>query len=471
MDILELIEKDGFKFAKMASTNNGEYKGPCPWCGGTNRFTIWPHLNEGRYICRQCERLGDAIQYLRDYHDMSYLLACAELGIPYKYTAIKPLTRSETEWTPRQTTTPPLTWQKKADAFLFESYKHLLSAAGKTHRDWLNERGISNDTIKTARLGWNFNSIVFDPESWGLLHETDNYGKLKSVWLPEGLIIPYFKNYKLIRLRTRQENPITDDRYIIVRGSNTSYMRYAEYDESKPCMIVESELDGWLCHSAAGDLVNVYATGSAQTRPDEETHKQLSNAAILLSLDLDSAGIESAKWWQKHYPDSIEWPCPAGKDPGEGFQERVNIREWIAAGIAKLKRLKPSIRPKIVSYETPTPTPDQSADNPAEESGQPQPAQSDPPARPEEDHPLDTAMVIPFQTENTKDKICMHGKGCAHLSWHTTSDPPLSRLVCLIDRNSDNPVKASSIYMMDRCPREFWKTYKDSPAVTTIITY
>jgi phage/plasmid primase-like uncharacterized protein len=66
----------------VASTNGGEYAGPCPWCGGTDRFRVWPNEGEtGRYWCRQCQRSGDGIQFLRDVHGITYRDACRMLGV------------------------------------------------------------------------------------------------------------------------------------------------------------------------------------------------------------------------------------------------------------------------------------------------------------------------------------------------------------------------------------------------------
>lgn len=40
---------------KCANAHNGEYEGPCPFCGGTDRFHVQPeHPNGGRWFCRQC---------------------------------------------------------------------------------------------------------------------------------------------------------------------------------------------------------------------------------------------------------------------------------------------------------------------------------------------------------------------------------------------------------------------------------
>ncbi len=73
MKIDTLLSQDGFELKWKATTNGGEFAGPCPWCGGTDRFCVWPEKDEhGKYWCRGCERKGDAIQYLRDYRGLSY---------------------------------------------------------------------------------------------------------------------------------------------------------------------------------------------------------------------------------------------------------------------------------------------------------------------------------------------------------------------------------------------------------------
>ncbi len=65
MDLLSLIGHDT-PLKKIASTGGGEWTGPCPFCGGRDRFRVQPE--RGRWWCRQCsedDRWGDAIAYLR----------------------------------------------------------------------------------------------------------------------------------------------------------------------------------------------------------------------------------------------------------------------------------------------------------------------------------------------------------------------------------------------------------------------
>lgn len=46
--------------------HGSEYHTACPWCGGDDRFVIWPEKEHGgRFWCRQCGRMGDCIDLLK----------------------------------------------------------------------------------------------------------------------------------------------------------------------------------------------------------------------------------------------------------------------------------------------------------------------------------------------------------------------------------------------------------------------
>ena len=96
----------------------------------------------------------------------------------------------------------------------------------------------------------------------------------------------------------------------------------------------KSELDAILLIQEAGGLVGVIALGNAQARPDKEAMAALSKCKlILVALDADNAGAKEAwQWWTKHFSTARRWP-PIAKDPGEMFQQGVNLQTWIEAGI------------------------------------------------------------------------------------------------------------------------------------------
>lgn len=456
MSILSLIEQTGNHYKKKATTRGGEYSGPCPWCGGNDRFSI--HPEQDHFVCRQCRKAGDSITFMMQYHGMTYRAACTELNIIPKYTdrlldtANEKPGQNELIWQPREVTEPPIIWQDKAEAFLFEAYKHLLSPAGKIHRDWLNNRGISNSTIKHARMGWNISSVSFDRESWGLPLETDQNGKNKQIWIPAGLIIPLFKDGKPVRLRIRQANPDAADRFIMVPGSAMGFFDYTAHqdqapDLEKPVIITEAELDGWLLQEKLGDLFQVFAIGNASARPDKQTHDQLKHAKIILNLDDDPAGHAEQSWWHNQYPDCLTWYSDFGKDPGESFEVGVDIRQWGKDGLQKLldqnrdqseiksKPSKPAIqkfKEKIIEKY------------PQDKSG-------------DGDGGEENKQQIQKQTQTQNSSTIPPTMACVHGLFCTA----LKDKICLI--NKQNP------WHTLKCPKEQWYTYAHPNGIITEI--
>jgi len=323
MTFLEWLFKSGFTMKKVATTNGGEYAGGCPWCGGRDRFRVWPEEDGGRLWCRGCGKHGDAIQWLRDYRGLSFQEACLELG---REPSLK---RPRENREDRPKPLPSFKWQERAGAFLNETVESLWKSKGAL--SFLHGRGLRDDTIRAARLGWNPRDRYEERTSWGLEPEKDERGNVKKLWLPAGLVIPLVLNSIVMRLRIRR--PEGKPRYVIVSGSD---MRPMIFDRGQWAVtVVESELDGLLIDQEAGDMAGAVALGSVQAKPDQETDRILKRASsILVSLDFDVAGAR-ASWgyWLSSYPQARRWPVPYGKDPCEALQKGLNILTWIEAGL------------------------------------------------------------------------------------------------------------------------------------------
>ncbi|GBC62959.1 zinc-binding protein [Desulfonema ishimotonii] len=326
--LMNLIESDGIQVRKQAGTNGGEYAGPCPFCGGEDRFRVWPE--QGRYWCRVCGAKGDAIQYLRDKHGKGYLEACQGLGIePKKYqntkhnhSVVRPKEVRETKHGKSQE------WQKQAMSFLKWSQEQL--QGNQKAREYLASRGIKD----TSFFGWNPKDIWQDRSKWGLPPETNQKtGKPKKVWLPSGIVIPSFAGEQLERIRIRRSD--TDqNKYIWVSGSIGKPLILGQNRQA--WVIVESELDGYLIHQHAGDIVSVMALGSAQQKPDQISFAMLIKAdMVLIALDTDEAGAKGSRNFWENMPNGKRWPVPVGKDPGEMYQAGIPVRKWIEAGLNK----------------------------------------------------------------------------------------------------------------------------------------
>lgn len=342
MTLLDLLNQDGASLKRVSGTNGGEYAGPCPSCGGTDRFHVWPEQGDsGRYWCRGCSKTGDAIQYLKDFRGLGYIEACHVLGTEPKSNGRRSLNwdrRSRqpgndaaATWQPKESTLPCDQWATRAEKFVTWAEKQLWATdQGKEALSWLHGRGLTDETIKRFRIGWNTQNWFPKREAWGLPTVRKENGKPKKLWLPLGLVIPKLAGDRVDRVRVRQ--PEGDPRYYLLPGSDTGPL---VIPGGPACVVVESELDAILLHQEAGDLAAVVALGSASIRPDRATAAILDQSeTILLALDADDAGAKSAwGWWREHYPSAKRWPTIQGKDPSEARQNGLDLRAWVMAGL------------------------------------------------------------------------------------------------------------------------------------------
>ena len=332
MTLFDLLKNDGVDLKKAAGTHGGEWCGACPFCGGDDRFRVWPELKNGRFWCRHCNKKGDAVQYLRDSKGLSYREACEIAGVEAKGRKASPSPRQQRAgFTPREATVPPATWQEKATAFFTAAQRTLQEEAGREARAFLKERGLSDFSVQC--LGWNKAEFYQNRETWGLPPEKRSDGRPKRLWLPAGLVIPLWEHGKVVRLRIRRSDPGTGPRYVITGGSSMQPMIFSP--GLKIFTLVESELDGFLIWQEAGDLTGVISLGSAAIKPDKTSNELLQGAAlILVALDADEPGALSSRFFANTYgAKARRWPVPLGKDPSEAHQEGVDIKAWIQAGL------------------------------------------------------------------------------------------------------------------------------------------
>ncbi len=337
MEISELVQ---VKIKK----GHGEYAGPCPFCGGNDRFLTWPNDGKtGRFWCRQCHRSGDGLELLRELQGLSFLQAVDAWGLTPEDFPRTGRKRESRTWKPKEPDKDriPKEWAEQATLFLEECEFQLIK--NQEVKEWLKSRGLKPETIRAARLGWNPKDEYHTRILWGLEPATDETGKIKRTYLKAGLVIPHIKDGKIVGLKIRKAIHGTGGKYTHVAGSDASPMVWGL--EKKTLVIVESELDGILLNQETGDLVGVVALGSAQARPDAEAHRALKEASlILVALDSDDAGAKEAwQWWTRQYNNVKQWPVVMGKDPSEAFQNGLNLRTWIMAGLPESKPKEPVI--------------------------------------------------------------------------------------------------------------------------------
>ena len=328
MTLLDVVGRNT-TLRKIASTHDGEYAGACPWCGGRDRFRVWPHAERPGYWCRQCDRKGDAMQYLRDHDSLSYQEACDRLGRPLiEPRQTQPARMPEP---PRLSSPPHQTWQVRARAFTDACEQTLWTADGRKVLAYLHRRGLRDETIRAARVGYHPTESWEKPEAWGM--EMDH----KKIWLPDGIVFPWWFNLELWRvvIRTPQGRP-DHPKYVAVAGSRNILYRADTLQPNAPAIIVEGVLDALAIVQEAGDLVAVVAAGSTTGGRLERWIGRLELASrVLVSFDADEAGEAAAAWWLKALGARAKRWRPYWDDPNAMLQAGVDLRAWVREGLGQ----------------------------------------------------------------------------------------------------------------------------------------
>lgn len=317
--VLELHQNAGFQTKKQTAN---EYCSPCPGCGGTDRFIIF--TDKETYWCRQCNKKGDAIQYLIEFRGMSFPDAARVVGKNFysegrKHS--KPATTSEKN---SLEMAQPEKWLSIAGRFIEWANKKLMdnSCALTCLRQ---ERGITKETAASFQLGWSDHNVYRKKDEWGL----ESNGK--KLFIPSGLVIPWQGK----RIRVRRDDPGDYPRYHIVSGSNMESMTIGTPNE-RTAIIVESELDAILLSQEIKREVFIVALGSCAIKPDQALQNDLSSCpVVLVVLDTDEAGAKASRWWLENVPSTFRTLTPRqyGKDITEGFLSGLDLNEWLSVSI------------------------------------------------------------------------------------------------------------------------------------------
>lgn len=342
VDLLALASRDT-TLKRVASTDGGEWAGPCPRCGGRDRFRVWPDHpgGRGRWFCRQChEKRGDAIDYRRWLHHETYAEALAALGLDAGALHAR-------QWQPRPPVTPgaaaslpgPLAppgpeWQAAARAFVAYAQGRLWDCTGAEALAYLRRRGLADETIRRFGLGYNPTDLWRDPQRWGL--EPGPQGQ--PVWLPRGVVIPWDIGGQLWRVNIRLLDPRRfpdgrELRYIGPRGGKNGLYNADALRPGCPAMVVEGEIDALTLVQAVGDLAVAVATGSTSGARRTRWIARLALASpVLVAFDADDQGDKAAGYWLGVLPNARRWR-PLWGDANAMAQGGVDLRAWVLAAL------------------------------------------------------------------------------------------------------------------------------------------
>ena len=290
-----------------------EMYGPCPICGGRDRFHVKQLFGKDMFFCRTCHpKWGDAIEYVMWTEGCPFKEACERLGASRDFMPRQPRPAIEEVDIP-----PDLAWQKAAARLISDAETALWSNKpyAVKARAWLNARGLTDQTIKLARLG--------------LLQEAKRY---YGLWAYRGITIPTIVFGVVWQVRIRipphdvgREIPGTDrvlDKYMCVTGGKIG-LHGADQSDA-PTLIVAGEFDALIAKQEC-DSLRVVTFGSESKR----FRKPWTLAIDYICYDNDDAGWDGALSMACQTGGRIICP-PIGKDITDSYLGNSKLtKEWL----------------------------------------------------------------------------------------------------------------------------------------------
>lgn len=333
----DLLALAGVTLRKVAGTGRGEYAGPCPICGGRDRFRVQPSGPDGpRWYCRQCGggKWHDAIDLVRQLKRVDFAEAVTMLigSAPDLASAPRPAPEAE----PELTAAPGPTWQAAARRFCDDSLTRLWSDAGRAALDGLRARGLADETIRAAGLGWHEGDRYEERAAWGLPEEQDDRGRPRRVWLPRGVVIPWQIGGQLWRVNIRR--PAEDltrggPKYIGPAGMGNGLYNADALRAGFPAVLVEGEIDALTIAQHGAGLAVAVATGSTHGGRRTRWLARLALASsVLVCYDADAPGQAAADYWLDALTNARRWR-PYWQDANAMAQDGADLRHWLAVGL------------------------------------------------------------------------------------------------------------------------------------------
>jgi hypothetical protein len=229
---------------------------------------------------------------------------------------------------PKVPTKPDGDWQAKAKALVADCERALWLDGfwpEKARAYLREERGLSDEVIQAARLGYN-------PQA----------RNIHGLWCEKGIVIPCFVGAELYRVKvklprvrgyyTTASGSKTRDKYKSVSGGRGGFLYLADWMTGKPYVIVtEGEFDALLVWQAVSDFADVITLGGSNEKlADKYLPCLLSGKQFWIGSDNDEAGQASAEYWRSKVGKKYRRLSPPAKDWTDAWQAGVDLRAFFS---------------------------------------------------------------------------------------------------------------------------------------------
>ena len=351
MNIIEFLTNKGYQLKK---NSDGTFSGPCPFCGGNDRFTVFPNSGKwgGVCTCRKCKSTVCGKLKTYNFADLLMLLdnltESEALNIA-KASSVAAVTDNSGTVHPMSSVVNPdhQTWSSFMEGLTISAQQELLSNGSNWALNYLvNDRHLRLETIQALKLGYIPVDASVPAEKLGFTDGT-------KVTFFEGIFIPARDAEGRIIAVDLRRKAGCKPKHFVIRGSQ----RRPEilWGNKRALVLVESYLDAALIWQDCKDLCSVGVLYSAQMKATPEFAAAVKDFPVVIYAgDTDEAGANGFVYWHRNFR-ARRWLIPAkfGKDPCEGVDNGLNIREWVVAALSKYPILYPDLVPAIESIKSP----------------------------------------------------------------------------------------------------------------------
>jgi DNA primase len=263
----------------------------------------------------KCQENGDVFDWLRRYRGLDFIKACEWLGGETALDTARVLPARSQVFQLPDAEPPPVRWQRAAQQVIALAERSLWSAEGRRARHYLAGRGLHEETIRAARLGY--------------LSGSRRWHNLCGLKVPAGILIPWCADGVLWGLKVRRSAP--PPKYTQVAGGSAGGLYGADNLAGRAAVLfVEGEFDALLATQEAGDLLAVVTLGSAVSTLHRRWYTSLVTCRhLLVAYDADEAGRKGATRLRELTRRARLIQVPQGKDITEFVLQGGDLREWL----------------------------------------------------------------------------------------------------------------------------------------------
>lgn len=300
---------------KPAYKNNNSIKyGYCPYCGtGKDRLHIYKGADGNQiYHCTKCGKSGNAVQFYSAVHHLTISEAVKELN----HIFLSPAPTQPVNGTTDKTATisrdkpkfEPISnqisasereneWNQTACELVKQAQEYIFSDQqdARNAREYLNGRGITDESIKSTGIGYR-------PYSIAQTSDCTQYG----------IIIPtYSATGTIQRIKIRFTHSVNGSRYGLLAGSKAQALYNADTisaliqaHKAFSLFLCEGELDAILLQEIFSEMnipMVVGTFGSVDHIPSDTQYAKLLAypTELFVGMDNDAAGKKAArKLWK-----------------------------------------------------------------------------------------------------------------------------------------------------------------------------